>query len=254
MPYEEIQCYYSVRCFCMLPPSFNPLALNYLDYVQRKRRIVGEQPSEMRPELKCVPEGEGEGEGKVVSQEMSSLFILSTLSYATLPWGLGFGPALEYRYEPDWKQTGIKDAGPMMRWGRLMTSQVWCPAWQLKAQIWWSHVWGWTDGARKHGKWVKCLFLYSSFFISTNQSVAAWTELVRQKATSPDRCLTSVVSRKSQWLDVSTIITYLKIQNFRQCILMQCNKVVCLWAEWECMWTYFSEGGTDGKRKWGGSG
>lgn len=49
----------------MLPPSFNPLALNYLDYVQRKRRIVGEQPSEMRPELKCVPEGErgGDGEG-----------------------------------------------------------------------------------------------------------------------------------------------------------------------------------------------
>lgn len=80
MPYEEIQCYYSVRCFCMLPPSFNPLAFNYLDYVQQKKRIVGEQLSEMRPGLKCVPEG-----GKVVSQETSSLFILSTPSYATLP-------------------------------------------------------------------------------------------------------------------------------------------------------------------------
>lgn len=49
----------------------------------------------------------------------------------------------------------------------------------------------------------------------------------RQRALT-DRCLTSVVSRKSQWLDASTIITYLKIQNFRQRILMQCNKVVCL--------------------------
>lgn len=81
MPYEVIQCYYSVRCFCMLPPSFNPLAFNYLDYVQRKKRIVGEQLSEMRPRLKCVPEVGGE----VVIQEKSSLFILLMLSYATLP-------------------------------------------------------------------------------------------------------------------------------------------------------------------------
>lgn len=76
MPYEEIQCYYSVRRFCMLPPSFNPLAFDYLDYVQRKKRIAGEQLSEMRPGLKWVPEG-----GKVVSQEKSSLFLLFTPSY-----------------------------------------------------------------------------------------------------------------------------------------------------------------------------
>lgn len=62
MPYEEIQCYYSVRCFCMLPPSFNPLAFDYLDYVQRKKRIVGEQLSEMRAGLKCVQGGRGGGQ------------------------------------------------------------------------------------------------------------------------------------------------------------------------------------------------
>lgn len=27
---------------------------------------------------------------------------------------------------------------------------------------------------------------------------------------------------------------------------MQCNKVVCLWAEWECMWTYIRMGGGGG--------
>lgn len=87
MPYEEIQCYYSVRCFCMLPPSFNPLALNYLDYVQRKRRIVGEQPSEMRPELKCVPEGEGGQPGDVFS-----IYSLHAIVRNSPPEGWDWGP------------------------------------------------------------------------------------------------------------------------------------------------------------------
>lgn len=96
MPYEEIQCYYSVRWFCMLPPSFNPLALNYFDYVQRKKRIVGEQLSEMRPGLKGVPEG---GEG--VSQE-KSIYSLNAIVRDS-PLRTGIGPASEYRYEADWK-------------------------------------------------------------------------------------------------------------------------------------------------------
>lgn len=45
--------------FCMLPPSFNPLACNYLDYVQRKKRIVGERLSEMRAGLKWGGGGGG---------------------------------------------------------------------------------------------------------------------------------------------------------------------------------------------------
>lgn len=61
MPYEEIQCYYSVRCFLHASSFINPLAFNYLRYVQQKKRIVGEQLSEMRPGLKCVPKGWGWG-------------------------------------------------------------------------------------------------------------------------------------------------------------------------------------------------
>lgn len=98
MPYEEIQCYYSVRCFCMLPPSFNPLAFNYLDYVQRNKRIVGEQPSEMRPGLKCVPEG---GEGGQPG-EVFSIYSLTAI-VRNSPLRAGIGPALEYRYEPGCK-------------------------------------------------------------------------------------------------------------------------------------------------------
>lgn len=46
----------------------------------------------------------------------------------------------------------------------LMTSLVWCPAWQLKAQIWWSHtvrVSGWIRLLPKKNKnywWVKCSY------------------------------------------------------------------------------------------------
>lgn len=99
MPYEEIQCYYSVRCFCMLPPSFNPLAFNYLDYVQRKKRIVGEQLSEMRPQLKCVPEvGGGGGQ----PGEVFSIYSLNAI-VRNSPLRAGIGPALEYRYEPGCK-------------------------------------------------------------------------------------------------------------------------------------------------------
>lgn len=74
----------------MLPPSFNPLAFNYLDYVQRKKRIGGERLSEIRAGLKCVPGGGGGG-----SQEKTSLNAITR----DPPLRAGIGPTLEYRYE-----------------------------------------------------------------------------------------------------------------------------------------------------------
>lgn len=215
--------------------------------------------------------GGGGGRGKVVSQETSSLFILSTLSYATLPRPLRAGVRARFRV-PIWTQTETnwdrrRGTDDEMSSSDDITSLVPCLA-VKGTNLMISRVGG-GGGAGQMGlenvaNGVKCLFLYSSFFIGTNQSVAAWTEQVRQKAASPDRCLTSVVSRKSQWLDASTTMTCLNIQNVRQRILMQCNKVVCLsvclWAEWECMWTYIRRGRggrggeTDGRRKWRGSG
>lgn len=54
-PMNKIQCYYSVRCFCMLPPSFDPLAFHcQLDYVQSMKCIVGKQLPEIRPGRKGV--------------------------------------------------------------------------------------------------------------------------------------------------------------------------------------------------------
>lgn len=67
------------------------------------------------------------GGGGGVSQEKPSLNAITR----DPPLRAGIGPTLEYRYEINWDG----DAGQMRRRSRLMTSQVWCPAWQWKAQI-----------------------------------------------------------------------------------------------------------------------
>lgn len=90
-------------------------------------------------------EGEGEWEGGQPGDVFSVYSLHAIVHDSPLRAGIRarFRVPIWTRLETNWES---KNAGAMMRWGRLMTSQVWCPAWQLKAQIWWSHVWGWTDG------------------------------------------------------------------------------------------------------------
>lgn len=145
-----------------------------------------------------------------VSRERFSLFILLMLSsYYIQPspdswdWVDCSSTSMKRMRNEFGSRRGTRDE--QIGWSRLrlMTSLVWCPAWQLKAQIWWSHVFkvGCWVGL-SNGKWVKCL--YFTVAIHHHKTYCGCpVQAVRQKAASPrysagDRCFTSAGRRKSQ--------------------------------------------------------
>lgn len=110
-----------------------------------------------------------------------------------------------------------------------------------------------SRGLDRWSKWAKCLF-FTVAIHHHEPNRGGPDRAVRQKATSPDRCLTSVVYRKSQWLDTFTIIRYLTKSNFSQCISTQCNKVVSFNRVRMSVVTCSGGGETDLRRNGGGPG
>lgn len=132
---------YAVSACFLLHSTLWPLAASY---VQCKKCIMGKQLSDVKTWDWKAPGGQVMRTQKFIFSFKIFFFSATpAIIYNRLPRAAStstFKVPMRCGWETDLNQCGIY--GGQIRGSRLrlMTSLVWCPAWQLKAQIWWSHM------------------------------------------------------------------------------------------------------------------